>query len=83
MRRFSLILAACAMAAALVFSCQKPAVIACSGLQDSTTPPRTNTAPFNTLTTKDKEMHYYPMLQHEIPSDWESKYTAFFKARMK
>ena len=56
-------------------------VIACSGLQDGTCPPHTNTAPFNNLQVTDKEMYYYPFLRHEIPSDWPGKYSAFFKAR--
>ena len=58
-------------------------VIACSGLQDGTCPPHTNTAPFNNLPTKDKEMYYYPKMGHEVPSDWTVKYTNFFKERMK
>ena len=56
-------------------------VIACSGLQDGTCPPHTNTAPFNNLPTADKEMYYYPEMGHEIPADWASKYMKFFKAR--
>ena len=59
------------------------AVIACSGLQDGTCPPHTNTAPFNNLPTADKEMYYYPQMGHSIPSDWPAKYTAFFTERMK
>ena len=59
------------------------AVIACSGLQDGTCPPHTNTAPFTNLATTDKEMYYYPQMGHEIPNDWTGKYTAFFKERMK
>ena len=59
------------------------AVIACSGLQDGTCPPHTNIAPFNNLKTTDKEYYYYPEMQHTIPADWESKITAFFKARIK
>ena len=58
-------------------------VIACSGLQDGTCPPRTNTAPFNNLPTKDKEMYYYPQMGHTIPSDWPAKYRDFFSARMR
>ena len=58
------------------------AVIACSGLQDGTCPPHTNIAPFNNLKTSDKEYYFYPKLQHEIPSDWPAKYSAFFKAHM-
>ena len=59
------------------------AVIACSGLQDGTCPPHTNIAPFNNLKTTDKEYHYYPEMQHTIPSDWDGMITAFFKARIK
>lgn len=59
------------------------AVIACSGLQDGTCPPQTNIAPYNNLLSTDKEFHFYPEMQHEIPKDWSGKYTTFFKARMK
>ncbi len=59
------------------------AVMACSGLQDGTCPPHTNIAPFNNLKSTDKVYYYYPTMQHEIPSDWSSKYRAFFKERMK
>ena len=59
------------------------AVIACSGLMDGTCPPHTNIAPFNNLPTADKEYYFYPTMQHSIPSDWPSKYTKFFKERMK
>ena len=58
-------------------------VIACSNLQDGTCPPHTNLAPYNNLASTDKEIYFYPLLQHVIPSDWPAKYTAFFKARMK
>lgn len=67
----------------LVTRITNTAVLACSGLQDGTCPPRTNTAPFNTLSTTDKVMYYYPKMQHEIPKDWTGKYTNFFKERMK
>lgn len=59
------------------------AVIACSGLQDGTCPPHTNLAPYNNLATDDKEIHYYPQMGHEIPSDWSSKYMSFFRERTK
>ena len=59
------------------------AVIACSGLQDTTCPPHTNTAPFNNLTVTDKVMYYYPELGHQIPSNWPGLYTKFFKERIK
>lgn len=59
------------------------AVIACSNLKDGTCPPHTNTAPYNNLNTQDKEMHYYPDLEHVEPADWAKKYNNFFKARMK
>ena len=58
-------------------------VIACSNLQDGTCPPHTNLAPYNNLASADKEIYFYPLLQHVIPSDWPAKYTAFFKARIK
>ena len=59
------------------------AVIACSGLQDGTCPPHTNTAPFNNLTVTDKVMYYYPELGHQIPGNWPNLYMKFFKERMK
>jgi cephalosporin-C deacetylase len=59
------------------------AVIACSGLQDGTCPPHTNTAPFNNLPVSDKVMYYYPELTHQIPGNWPARYMAFFKERMK
>ena len=59
------------------------AVIANMGLQDGTCPPRTNQAPFNTVKTTDKEMHVYPKMGHDIPSGWDTKITAFFRARIK
>lgn len=58
-------------------------VIASVNLQDGTCPPHTNIAPYNNLLSTDKEVHFYPELQHVIPSNWPGKYTAFFKARMK
>lgn len=58
------------------------AVIACSGLQDTTCPPHTNTAPFNNLSVTDREMYYYPELGHQIPGNWPNKYMAFFRDRI-
>ena len=59
------------------------AVMACSGLMDGTCPPHTNIAPFNNLATKDKEYYFYPKMTHEIPGDWNSKMSIFFKERIK
>ena len=58
-------------------------VIASANLQDGTCPPHTNLAPYNNLLSTDKEIHFYPLLQHVIPSDWPSKTSTFFKAHMK
>lgn len=58
-------------------------VIASVCLQDGTCPPHTNIAPYNNLLSTDKEVYFYPLLQHAIPSDWPSKTSAFFKARTK
>ena len=58
-------------------------VIASSNLQDGTCPPHTNLAPYNNLLSTDKEIHFYPELQHVIPSNWPSKTNAFFKAHTK
>ncbi|MBR1574725.1 MAG: acetylxylan esterase, partial [Bacteroidales bacterium] len=57
-------------------------VLACSGLQDSTCPPHTNVAPFNNLQSTEKQMHFYPNMQHEIPKDWNAKMEKFFQAHM-
>ena len=58
-------------------------VIACSNLQDGTCPPHTNVAPYNNLLSTDKELYFYPTLQHVIPSDWPTKTNTFFKAHLK
>lgn len=58
-------------------------IIANLGLQDVTCPPHTNIAPFNNALSTDKEMHYYPKMGHEIPKDWEAKYTKYFNERIK
>lgn len=59
------------------------AVYATSGLQDGTCPPHTNIAPFNNLLSSDKEMHFYPEMQHAYPPTWTADIMKFFKARMK
>ena len=59
------------------------AVYATSGLQDGTCPPRTNTAPFVNLKSTDKEMHYYPEMQHSYPANWTNDIMDYFKARTK
>ena len=66
---------------ATMISC---AVMASSGLQDGTCPPHTNIAPYNNLQTaaQDKEYHFYPEMQHEIPKDWNSLMKKFFNDRM-
>ena len=58
-------------------------VIASVNLQDGTCPPHTNIAPYNNLASTDKEVYFYPELQHVIPSNWPSKTNTFFKAHMK
>ena len=55
-------------------------VIASSCLQDGTCPPHTNLAPYNNLLSTEKEIHFYPLLQHEIPSDWPDKTMAWFES---
>ena len=57
-------------------------VIACSNLQDGTCPPHTNVAPYNNLLSTEKEIYFYPLLDHVIPSNWPSKTSAFFKAHI-
>jgi len=59
------------------------AVYATSGLQDGTCPPHTNIAPFNNLLSTDKEMHFYPEMQHAYPPSWNYDISQFFKARIK
>lgn len=59
------------------------AVYATSGLQDETCPPRTNTAPFLNLKSSDKEMHYYPEMQHSYPPNWTGDIMKYFKDRIK
>ena len=59
------------------------AVHASSGLKDGTCPPHTNFAPFNNLNTDDKVMIVDPKMGHSFPANWESKWKAFFKERMK
>ena len=58
-------------------------VIASVNLQDGTCPPHTNIAPYNNLASTEKEVWFYPELQHVIPSNWPSKTNAFFKAHIK
>ena len=58
-------------------------VIASSCLMDGTCPPHTNLAPYNNLLSTEKEIHFYPLLQHEIPKDWPGKTSAFFKSHTK
>ena len=57
-------------------------VIACSNLQDGICPPHTNVAPYNNLISTEKEIYFYPTLDHVIPSNWPSKTSAFFKAHI-
>jgi len=59
------------------------AVLATIGLQDGTCPPHTNIAPYNNLPHNDKEMHYYPEMQHSYPPGWDSMYLEFFKKHTK
>ena len=59
------------------------AVWATSGLQDQTCPPHTNLAPFNNLKSTDKQMNFYPEMQHAYPPSWNSDIKSFFKARIK
>lgn len=61
---------------------ESTSVIANMGLVDGTCPPWTNQAPFNTVKTTDKEMHVYPDMGHDVPSDWEAKFLKFFGDRV-
>ena len=58
-------------------------VMASACLQDGTCPPHTNLAPFYNLGSTDKEIHFYPELQHDIPSEWPGMTMSYFKARCK
>ncbi len=62
---------------------ENTAVWATSGLQDGTCPPHTNLAPFNNLTTSDKQMNFYPEMTHDYPKSWSSDINKFFKERIK
>lgn len=57
-------------------------VYATSGLQDGTCPPHTNVAPFNNLLSTDKQMTFYPEMQHSYPPSWTSDIDKFFKAHL-
>lgn len=57
------------------------AVYATSGLQDGICPTHTNLAPFNNLLSTDKEMHFYPEMQHAYPPSWYADIQSFFNAR--
>ena len=57
-------------------------VISCFSLQDTTDPTRTNIAPYNLLVNVNKDDKQYiinPFLGHATPSDWSTKYMAFFE----
>ena len=58
-------------------------VIASSCLKDGTCPPHTNLAPYNNLLSTEKEIYFYPLLQHEIPSNWPGKVNTFFRGHTK
>ena len=58
------------------------AVYATIGLQDSTCPPHTNIAPYNNLLSTDKEIHFYPEMQHSFPPNWTNDIMKFFKAHI-
>lgn len=59
------------------------AVMASSGLNDTTCPPHTNFAPFNNLNTEDKVMIVGPTMTHDYPKTWNTDWQKFFKERMK
>ncbi len=58
------------------------AVMASSGLQDEVCPPRTNTVPFNNLSTPAEKKQYIfgPEMGHDYPKGWTP--TTFFKKFM-
>lgn len=62
---------------------ENTAVWATSGLQDGTCPPHTNLAPFNNLKGSDKQMNFYPEMQHAYPPSWSSDINKFFRERIK
>ena len=59
-------------------------IMAAIGLKDNICPPHTNIAPYNNALTPaaDKQMTFYPKMDHAAPSGWEGNYKKFFKARM-
>ena len=60
------------------------AVLGSSGLQDDVCPPRTNTVPFNNLSTpkEDKIYLFGPEMGHSYPAKWNSEMTKLFKSKM-
>jgi len=59
------------------------AVYATIGLQDETCPPHTNLAAYMNVPSSDKEVHFYPEMQHAYPSGWSSAIMKYFKERIK
>ena len=59
------------------------AVYATIGLQDGTCPPHTNIAPYNNLLSTDKEVHFYPEMQHSYPPNWTNAIMKYFRDRIK
>lgn len=59
------------------------AVYATIGLQDETCPPHTNLAAYSNLASTDREVHFYPEMQHAYPTGWSSAIMKYFKDRIK
>ena len=59
-------------------------IMAAIGLRDRICPAHTNIAPYNNALTpaSDKQMTFYPTMDHAAPKGWDSGYLKFFKARM-
>ena len=56
-------------------------IITSVGLQDDVCPVHTNLAPFNNVATDtdNKQIIYNPVLKHQTPSDWFTRYMNFFE----
>ncbi|MBO4558413.1 MAG: acetylxylan esterase [Bacteroidales bacterium] len=60
-------------------------IMACIGLMDRICPAHTNIAPYNNALTPaaDKQMTFYPNMDHAVPNNWDSSTRQFFKNNMK
>ena len=59
-------------------------IMACIGLMDRICPAHTNIAPYNNALTPavDKQMTFYPKMDHATPNDWDASTREFFRSYM-